>query len=372
MIAHNQNSTNYAVSPKVSAYADSTDKARLFTFVQDSTGGKKTYINGILAAEDATNTAQLSGVTTLAIGKGYTGEIGEIAIFTKALTNESRKTVEDYLGKKWTRKLNRSSANTAATGGGSDSNPTCLNGIVTEGGCDNACSTSVVTGISTPTQVNDGASGTLTCNSAAGYSGSVTYNCSNGNLNPVGSCAVTACSITGVTGFNDKTGLAYAASATAISSPCQAGYTGSPTYTCTTAGAASITGSCTPIACSITGVSGFNNTTGLAYAESATAISSACQAGYSGTPTYTCTSSGAASISGSCTTTTCSITGVTGFNDKTGLAYAASATAISSPCQAGYAASSSPVPSYTCTSTGAATITGSCAAITCTAAAGTG
>ncbi len=82
--------TGASYDSTVSAYADSTEKPRVFSFVQSSSAGKKTYINGVLAAQDPAATTSLSGMGALAIGKGYTGEIGEIAIFTKALLNEER------------------------------------------------------------------------------------------------------------------------------------------------------------------------------------------------------------------------------------------------------------------------------------------
>ncbi len=83
-VIHKQGSNAYTTQDStVSAYADSTDKPRLFTFISDSVDGKKTYINGVLAAQDPSNTAKLSGITSLEIGKDYTGEIGEIAIFTR-------------------------------------------------------------------------------------------------------------------------------------------------------------------------------------------------------------------------------------------------------------------------------------------------
>ena len=110
----------------------------------------------------------------------------------------------------------------------------------------------------------------------------------------------------------------YTSTSTAL--PCNvAGYTGSINYTCTT-GTLSVTGSCscatgyslvsgvcTPITCSITSVSKLNNKTGLAYASSATAIpntpTSACATEYTGSATYTCTTIGAATIvSNSCCT----------------------------------------------------------------------
>ena len=250
VINHSHNSTNYTVS----AYTDSIDKPRLFVFTQSSTEGQKTYINGTLAAQDTSKTTLLSGVTTLAIGKGYTGEIGEIAIFTKALSIPDRKVIEDYIGKKWTRKLNRSVVGSGITGGTGDtsSNPSCIGGTVTDSassGCDNSCTVSV-TGVSTPSSVVDGASGNLTCNTSLGYSGTIAYNCSGGDLHASPSaCASTTCTITSVTGFNDQTGLAYAASETALSSPCATNYTPStspaPSYTCTTSGSATITGTCT-------------------------------------------------------------------------------------------------------------------------------
>ena len=291
VISHSHNSTNYAITPKVSAYADSTDKPRLFTFVQDSSAGKETYINGTLSASDAANTSQLSGISTLAIGKGYTGEIGEIAIFTKVLTPQDREAVEDYLGKKWTRKINRASS------------ASCINGIVTDSGCSNVCSTSVVVGVATPTQVSDGDSGTLSCN-AAGYSGaaSVSYNCSNGNLNPVGTCAAISCTASG-TGYS-KTGLAYATSGSG-SFACDTGYTGTKNYTCTSAGAATITGgTCTAITCTAPAGTGYAAQSNLPYAASGSG-SFSCTTG-TGTINYTCTSTGVATITGgACSAAVC-------------------------------------------------------------------
>ena len=247
-INHSHNSANYTVTPKVSAYANSNETPRLFVFTQSSIEGQKTYINGTLAAQDTSKTALLSGVKTLAIGKGYVGEIGEIAIFTKALSRLDRKVIEDYIGKKWTRKINRISN---GTDGDTSGNPSCINGTINDSassGCDNSCTVSV-TGVSTPSSVVNGATGNLACDTSLGYSGSIAYNCSGGDLNASpSSCVATNCTITSVPGFNDKTGLSYAASATVISSPCAANYAAStpaPSYTCTTSGEANITGTCT-------------------------------------------------------------------------------------------------------------------------------
>jgi hypothetical protein len=79
---------------------------------------------------------------------------------------------------------------------------------------------------------------------------------------------------------------------------CGTGFTGSPTYTCSGTSSAVVSNPCTAITCSITSQPGINNATGLAYATTPTALS--CRSGYSGSPTYTCATSGPATISGSC------------------------------------------------------------------------
>ncbi len=312
-VIHSQGDTNLYDST-VSAYSDSVDKPRLFVFVHSGTGGNKTYINGILAGEDATKTDHLSNIERLAIGKGYAGEIGEIAIFTKALTKADRVSVEDYLAKKWSRKNLRDVV----------SNSSCTSGIVTDSGCSMDCSVSSINGVTSPTTVADGQTNVNATCGATGYSGNITVSClagtgvitksgncpcdtANGYVASGDACVLASCSITGVSGLNDKTNLPYSATATAIpntpTSACASGYLGSPTYTCTSTGAATIVDNCAAITCSITGVTGFNDKTNLPYAATATAIpnapTTACASGYTGSPTYTCTSSGAANINSS-------------------------------------------------------------------------
>ncbi len=433
-IIHSQGASNSCES-SIGAF-DDFKQPKVIIFTHSKVDGNKTYVNGVLAGESA-NIANVSGVTTLVVGKNYDGEIGEVVVFDRAIRDSEIEAIEKYLSEKWAVKLPTDTSD-------------CLTGIITSAGCDHGkCSVSI-TGIS-DTQAEEG-SGSLDCNQT-GYdsSYSVSYTCSSGVFTPSGSCPCASgyssvsgecrsqCNVTGVTGinnttvdytssattkncnatgfnisdaisyncvgalfnvvsgacdtcsagytlsgsacipitctiaaasgFNAKSGLAYATSATAISSPCQAGYSGTPTYTCTTTGAAVTSGTCDAISCSITSVAGFNDQASLPYATSATAIPTPCQGGYSGTPTYTCTATGAAVISGSCAAApTCTITGVTGFNNQASLPYAASATAIPSACQDGYTGS----PTYTCTASGAATISGTCTAITCTALAGTG
>ncbi|MES2961012.1 MAG: prepilin-type N-terminal cleavage/methylation domain-containing protein [Pseudomonadota bacterium] len=179
-ISHSQGTGN-AYTSSISTYSSSTDTPRIFTFVSDSVNGKKTYINGILAAQNS-DTTKLSNITTLAIGKGYTGEIGEIAIFTRALKSDERKTTEDYLGKKYSTKVNRTS----------NASGSCINGIVTTDGCTMDCSTASVVGLSSPSIVTQGASGvTGTC--GTGYVGTVTLGCSAGTLVLSASPTMCAC-----------------------------------------------------------------------------------------------------------------------------------------------------------------------------------
>ena len=164
------------------------------------------------------------------------------------------------------------------------------------------------------------------------------------------------CSVSGVSGIADSSSLGYAPVSTALKCS-ETGYQGYVTYTCTSSGTAAISGSCELIQCSISGVTGLDDTTTLPYTSSSSSLS--CNAGYDGTPTYTCISPRSAAISGSCTDILCSISGITGLSDVSGLAYSASA--VSTTCEEGF---ENP-PTYTCTATGSATMSGSCSAITC-------
>lgn len=201
-VTHSQGGTNSYAS-LVSSYSESSGSPRIFTFVQDSTDGKKTYVNGILAATSS-NTTQLSGISTLSLGKGYTGQIGELIIFTRALKSSEIESIEDYLGKKWNSKINRTVASS------------CIDGTVTLTGCDSGSGTVTcdvsVAGVSSTTAVSVG-SGTLTCDSSHYTSSTIPYTCSGGILSTSSSCT------------------------------CDTGYTGSTCSTCDT-GYSESSGSC--------------------------------------------------------------------------------------------------------------------------------
>ena len=243
VIAHSQGTGN-VYNSNVSTYSSSSNSPRIFTFVSDSTNGKKTYINGILAAQSS-DTSKLSNIGTLVIGKGYTGEIGEIAIFTRALKAEERKSIEDYLGKKYSTNIDSNSG-------------TCLNGIVTTKGCSMDCNTSGVVGLSSPSTVADGATNVVGTCGVTGYAGNVTLSCGSGtgvlSASPSmcgcddvagyslsGGVCISNCSYT-VTGGSPSTGTV---SAGPVSITCDtANHYSSTPFTATCSGGAAITGTC--------------------------------------------------------------------------------------------------------------------------------
>lgn len=184
-ITHSQSSDN-SYTASVSTYESAGENPRIFSFIHDSTLGKKIYVNGLLAAT-STDTNNLSGMTTLKIGSSYQGQIGEIVMFARALKDEERQSIEDYLGKKWNSKILRSSGTSAASGGTGGS---CVGGIISTSGCQTTCTVPTTLGIST-TVVADG-TGSLTC-SGTGYdnTSSLPYTCSNGSFSFTGatSCA---------------------------------------------------------------------------------------------------------------------------------------------------------------------------------------
>ncbi len=233
-IKHSQSSDNSYTS-SISSYSSSNGKPRVFTFVHDKSVGKKTYINGLLAAT-STDTNSLSGMTTLTIGKSYQGQLGEIVIFARALTTEERQSVEDYLGKKWNSKILRSVGSSASSGGIGGS---CVGGTVGDSGCLTACTVTAANGI-TDTTVGGG-SGSLICNTSAHFSGSLPYTCLNGVFQYTGT---TSCSC--ASGYNLVSGVC-----TPINPSCSGGntvdttsmsgykihvFTSSGTLTCTAGG----------------------------------------------------------------------------------------------------------------------------------------
>lgn len=75
----------------------------IYSVVDDNSSSIFHYINGAVANNAGTNSGILTKTLGIvSIGNGsYQGNIGEVIIFTKALTTTERKSVEQYLGKKW-------------------------------------------------------------------------------------------------------------------------------------------------------------------------------------------------------------------------------------------------------------------------------
>jgi len=239
---HSQGSGN-EYTGSIEGFSTYGNKPRTFTFVSDSVDGKKMYINGTLVAQDS-DTTQITGLTTLDIGKGYTGEIAEIVIFDRALKTEERNSVVDYMTTKW------KAPNTRLT------TANCTSGVITSTGCSQVCSAPTINGTTTSTTA-DGEEAEFTCN-GTGYDGStLNYTCSSGSLSPTptaGDCAdagcdsgyfadgdecVQGCSVATIIGTSDSGGsVADGASVTCD----ETGYDGSTLGTCSSGN--EITGSC--------------------------------------------------------------------------------------------------------------------------------
>jgi Tfp pilus assembly protein PilE len=347
-VIHSQNNSSYAFDSQVAGYEDSTDKPRLFTFIQSSNTGKKTYINGSLAAQDATNTAQLSGITNLALGKGYTGEIGEIVIFTRALRNEELQAVQSYYSNKWKRSDNSKSA------------PSCVNNLntgnyqVTETGCDLSsagCQLPAESGFASIVVSSTSTPRTSPCTADPNnYSGNVTYTCINGTPLVTGHCTPAApCSSRTVVGSTSQTAaIAHGASGSIVcnatnysgatlnytcsngsltpnpscANNCAAGYTGSTCSSCSSAGFNPAQG------CTVC-LSNYDLVSGACVQKCSTPAATGIVAGtlvprnpvaqncnvstYGGTFTYTCaTAGGTATIATNSCVRQCTVSGITG------------------------------------------------------------
>lgn len=331
-IIHAQGTNSYTAN--VSAY--SSGKPRIFTFVSDSTSGKQMYVDGVLVKTSA-DTTKLSGITSLAIGKSYNGEIGEIAIFSRALKTEERQSVEDYISKKWSSKLLRDQVE----------NGSCTNGTLTDSKCDLDCSTASFPGVSSPSSVPNAQTVSATCGQT-GYDGStISLTCSNGSLSG-GSCgcqspayeasgsscvAVPQCAVnvagvsshspvyrgTGnftcnATNYNGGT-IGYTCNSsgnltTSTACSCATGY--NPATSCTTcvAGYTMISGTCQQDCVVPNGTTGITN--GTTVPKGSTSF--ACNAnGYTGSINYSTCAGGGATISVSSNTcvTACNISGLT-------------------------------------------------------------
>jgi len=235
----------------IEALSTYSNKPRVLTFTHSSVEGNKIYINSTLSNEDSTSnaTTHLSGLTTLEIGKGYNGEIGEIAIFDRKLKTVERTAIEDYLSDKWNAPNNR------------EANASCTTGTVTSSGCDASCAAPSVNGITSSASIDEGVSDTYACDDT-GYTGDTpSYTCTDGSLvsatPAAGDCVdtngcadgyldsgsdtcVAGCDVATITGTSDSG--TTVSDATVVTCDVT-GYDDSTLGTCS--GGTEITGSCT-------------------------------------------------------------------------------------------------------------------------------
>ena len=96
--AHWGNDLDYISIP---AYTSPT--AAMNTMEFDTTNGKRYWRNGGVLPEktEPTQTAALNSYPGARIGIAFKGDIAEIIIFTRALNNTERQSVEEYLSQKW-------------------------------------------------------------------------------------------------------------------------------------------------------------------------------------------------------------------------------------------------------------------------------
>ena len=306
-VIHSQAGSN-SYNSTITGYSTS-NKPRMFTFVSDSSG-KRTYINGVLAAQSS-DTTQLSGITELAIGKGYTGEIGEIAIFTRGLRNEERKSTEDYIGKKWTTKVNRDAV----------ANASCVGYTVTDSGCDMASATCNInqTGISATVSPTSSAT-TANCNST-NYTGNITYTCINGTASVSSNNCVCATGYagTGCSSCDGANGYIPSGGSCILAAGCSVSGTGIATTTvahgatgsvsCTGNFSGSISYNCNNGNPNQSGSCGCINNYALPSCSS-------CTTGYTIGSSCTACSVGYSMVSGTCQQQ-CSVTGITGITNGT-------------------------------------------------------
>jgi len=115
----------------------------------------------------------------------FNGYLAEIIVFNRALENKERRLIEDYLGKKYRIAVDRASSSTIAGIGACNGTCSCAPGYSeVSGSCQANCTVSIV-GVSATT-ANAGSSGNFTCSGGL-LGGTVAYSCSNGSLS-AGTC----------------------------------------------------------------------------------------------------------------------------------------------------------------------------------------
>ena len=319
-------------SASISGYNNSKNP-RIFTFTSNSSSGRKTYIDGILAAEN-NSSEPVSNLSNLDIGKNYDGNIGELIIFNRSIKGKERRSIEDYLAQKWRKTLTRAVAS-------------CTSGTITSSGCSANCSIDE-DGISL-TAVLEG-SDTLDCDEPGfDSSDSINYTCSGGLFNVTsGSCSCdsgftltsgtcfAACDFSGIDGLIDNSVSTVSGSiacdqpnyntSDSINFSCSGGTFSQTGGSCScNSGYEKIGIECLP-ACSLTGFAGISDRT---LSDTSSIVIDCDETGYKTTDSvdFQCSGGTASVNSGSCTCDTgysmiggvcveaCDFTGITGLVD---------------------------------------------------------
>ncbi|MFM9129636.1 MAG: hypothetical protein ACKOMW_00025, partial [Actinomycetes bacterium] len=173
----------------------------------------------------------------------------------------------------------------SSQGGGSCSSPS----VTTSGTCTPiTCAISAGTGYTART-LNFG-SGTFTCD-AAGHTGSISYNCNAQNTpNLSGTCTPITCSVSAGTGYTART-LNFGSGTFTCDA---AGHTGSISYNCNAQNTPNLSGTCTPITCSVSAGTGYTART-LNFGSGTFTCNAA---GYNGSISYNCNAQNTPNLSG--------------------------------------------------------------------------
>ena len=225
---------------------DYSNKPRVISFTHSSTYGNKIYINGTLANEDSSDEAK--------------------AHLSGFSTTNTLKIGNNYNGEIgefaiFDRKIKNSERKVIEdylsdkwnAPNNRDSVATCIDGTILSTGCFSVTCTADGTGYANKTGLSYTTGSTLSCDS--GFLGTIDYEClENGPATIVsGSCSAVTCTTVSGTGYSSQDDLAYAESG-AGSFDCDSGYSGTISYTCTSSGAATdISGTCTPLPLTCTG-----------------------------------------------------------------------------------------------------------------------
>ena len=238
----------YTDTTRANLFADTNivaNKNYIFTFTHGVNGGVATYLNGqvlVTTGSSAGKVPQINaqklwiGTDNLMANRYFDGNIGEIIIFSRVVSNSEREAIEKYLSDKW--KI--SVVVTAGSGSGSCSAPNGLSNGTWTGNPSSGINGQTVNGA---------------CNS--GYNGSATITCNSGSWSAIsGSCTPNSCTSTSSGYVTIANAAAWSplvgtiASGSSVTTSCNSGYSGSiAAMTCNVGTWSGGAGSCVSSGC---------------------------------------------------------------------------------------------------------------------------